>query len=251
MSEGATELHYEPRKSVIRRRHVRIALVCAVMVSAIVLFVYRSAILQYVATSRFLWQQHRQLNFTIDPNRVVYEEDPVRGARLMKERGYSHYPCDSGNTYTLWRPSIAEPVTQPGALLFMHERQTETGQCLLLVVSVWRAPKDSRVVSKRDHLIFSMEEFHIANRNSPRYWARDGDRIDLAELDPGGRDGPLRLFGGQVDPNDPTHFTIRYQIGSKEGVIDGYEAEGRLGEYGRKEPGRRLEIRKEKTGSLK
>ncbi len=135
--------------------------------------------------------------------------------------------------------------------VFMHERQTETGQCLLLVVSVWRAPKDSRVVSKRDHLIFSMEEFHIANRNSPRYWARDGDRIDLAELDPGGRDGPLRLFGGQVDPNDPTHFTIRYQIGSKEGVIDGYEAEGRLGEYGRKEPGRRLEIRKEKTGSLK
>ena len=32
----------------------------------------------------------------------------------------------------------------------------------------------------------------------------------------------LRLFAGQPDPADPTHFTIRYQLDGKEGVIDGW-----------------------------
>jgi hypothetical protein len=29
------------------------------------------------------------------------------------------------------------------------------------------------------------------------------------------------MFSGQPDPNDPSHFTIRYQMWGKEDVLDG------------------------------
>jgi hypothetical protein len=32
----------------------------------------------------------------------------------------------------------------------------------------------------------------------------------------------LRIFAGQPDPNDPTHFTIDYQLDGRDGVIDGW-----------------------------
>jgi hypothetical protein len=35
-----------------------------------------------------------------------------------------------------------------------------------------------------------------------------------------------RMFAGQPDPQDPSHFTIRYQIDGKEGVIDGRLSDG-------------------------
>jgi len=31
----------------------------------------------------------------------------------------------------------------------------------------------------------------------------------------------VRIFSGQVDPDDPAHFTIRYQMWGKEDVLDG------------------------------
>ena len=30
-----------------------------------------------------------------------------------------------------------------------------------------------------------------------------------------------RVYAGQVDPNDPSHFTIRYQIWGQEDIVDG------------------------------
>lgn len=33
---------------------------------------------------------------------------------------------------------------------------------------------------------------------------------------------PIRLFAGQPDPDDPTHFTIRYEYNGQPGTVDGY-----------------------------
>jgi hypothetical protein len=37
---------------------------------------------------------------------------------------------------------------------------------------------------------------------------------------------PLRLFAGQPDPDDPTHFTIGYEYDGEPGTIDGYLEDG-------------------------
>jgi hypothetical protein len=34
--------------------------------------------------------------------------------------------------------------------------------------------------------------------------------------------GNLRLFAGQPDPNDDSHFTIRYEVDNQPGTIDGW-----------------------------
>ena len=44
-------------------------------------------------------------------------------------------------------------------------------------------------------------------------------QYDLAQgLNAGDR---VRFFGGQPDPNDPSRFTIRYEINDAEGLIEG------------------------------
>jgi hypothetical protein len=35
-------------------------------------------------------------------------------------------------------------------------------------------------------------------------------------------DRPLKLYAGQPDPKDASHFTIRYTAGDEEGFIDGW-----------------------------
>jgi hypothetical protein len=32
---------------------------------------------------------------------------------------------------------------------------------------------------------------------------------------------PIRFFAGQPDPNDPSHFTLRYELSGQPGIIDG------------------------------
>lgn len=244
----AIRLQYEARSSQFGTRCKRIAALALSLSIAIGVYAYRGKLQASWATSKYLWRQHKWLTHTFDPGRVVYAED----ARLESEPEYEKIHCDSGMSYTIWRATTDDPPrhtqsTRRDALLFSHERQTETGQRLLLVV---RAFITSGYPDHRDHLMFSMEEFHIATRERPWLWTRNGLRTVIPELDLPGRASSLRLFGGQADPNDPTHFTIRYQLGDKEGVLDGYEAEQKQGEQFRRAPGFRLELRKPPTTEI-
>jgi hypothetical protein len=51
-------------------------------------------------------------------------------------------------------------------------------------------------------------------------WTAHPMMIDVLSSFP--RHPPLvRMFAGQVDPDDASHFTIRYQMWGKEDVLDG------------------------------
>ena len=39
---------------------------------------------------------------------------------------------------------------------------------------------------------------------------------------------PLRIYAGQVDPNDPSHFTIRYEQAGRKGIVDGYVSDQQI-----------------------
>ena len=40
----------------------------------------------------------------------------------------------------------------------------------------------------------------------------------------------IRIYAGQADPADPTHFTIRYVVNGKTAVIDGYVGDYQWGQ---------------------
>ena len=49
---------------------------------------------------------------------------------------------------------------------------------------------------------------------------------------------PLRFFAGQPDPLDSSHFTVRYAVGKRHGVIDGCSAPMTRSRFGRTTPSR-------------
>jgi hypothetical protein len=53
----------------------------------------------------------------------------------------------------------------------------------------------------------------------------------------------LRIFAGQSDPNDATHFMIPFEIDSRPGVLDVWEIGGAQSEVNPRLQGLRLKIR--------
>jgi hypothetical protein len=48
------------------------------------------------------------------------------------------------------------------------------------------------------------------------------EKVDHPSVHLSATEGPLRLFAGQADANDASHFTIDYVLGDQKGVIDGW-----------------------------
>ena len=63
---------------------------------------------------------------------------------------------------------------------------------------------------------------------SDRTVARFAQQPDAAHRPPVDYGNVLRLYAGQPDPADPTHFTIPYRLDGREGVIDGWLKEDRI-----------------------
>ena len=100
-------------------------------------------------------------------------------------------------------PNTREP------LLFQHEMTTASGMRVLVAVQ-W---DDS---TNRRQLIATMLKPGTLSRHPLPYgpfviFMDDGHTLEK----------PLRLFAGQVDPNDDHHFTIRYENARESGALDG------------------------------
>ena len=145
------------------------------------------------------------------------------------------------------------------ALAFLHERTTPAGERFVVAVSlqsdvgfsrrpVFEAGPSTKPIqlnfSQRKQRMLVAESWPLGNKNAPPAEARqkvrllrvplslpdNEDRIvarlkpdapleSLPPPDPGNR---LRLFAGQPDPADPSHFTIGYDLDGRPGVIDGW-----------------------------
>jgi hypothetical protein len=53
----------------------------------------------------------------------------------------------------------------------------------------------------------------------------------------------LRIYAGQPDPDDPAHFTVKYDLDGVEGILDGYEGDRTEDANGIPTPGLRLQAR--------
>ena len=259
MTQPPTELHYEPRKSLVRRRWKRVVLMTLLVAIAFSLFWWRRTIQLYARHARVMYVQRQALDYTIDPDRIVYDERP---SAMLTDKGGSIqlHPRANGENVMLWDPKVCDPLMgnvppgilpkSPRAMLFLHERATQSGRKLLLVVYATIEPPNQ--YHPTESLMFHMQELTPAVDWQHGIYPANGLGTPLTGLDFADRNEKLRIYGGQVDPTDPTHFTMRYKLGDKEGIIDGWEGERTEDANGIPTPGLRLEVREEKkTGSLK
>ena len=206
--------------------------------------------------------QQQAMTYSPAAGRVVYEEDPAAVARLLKEQGgVYHSPArrinDAPPGWVAPLSAVPPPFFTSGrdyALLFLHERTTPGGVKHLVWVQL--APEyifDRKTqvdlatgqvtgatfnLRRRRAVLASSRPVGDEGLTSGRTQQRLAEIVlpdtatrEVARLAAGAPiDQPpsidygnvLRVFAGQPDPDDASHFTIPYQLDNRDGVIDGW-----------------------------
>ena len=199
--------------------------------------------------SQLLYWQRQCLNFSASPDTVVYEEEPAAAALLLQRSGYSPYVLKrraSSNSHPIlvqaaaFHPrclrTLGTFITLPmwplcasgpggsgsgsaGAIIFLHERISSAGHRRLVCVNY--AP-DTDTFTPGFIQAYNYEACVI----SPATWKRPitcapGSYTVNVKSSWPPRPPLMRVYAGQVDPADPAHFTIRYQMWGQEDMLDG------------------------------
>jgi hypothetical protein len=234
--------HLRPRWQPMSRRVLRASAAAILLVAVLASLVvsHRYPWLWY--GSRDAYQRQCMLTFTMSPDKVVYEEDPIKAARLATlprdpSAGYFGNAATEGrqiyggmdSDYRLWDAaeyvppffiSLCKREVPPG-LVFIHERKGASGRRRLVWVTESREysattrPSHVRSESVRNAVWVVARPDPMDSQSRRRDGSRSRIRIPLRP------EQVMRLYGGQVDRADSSHFTIKYEIDGFTGVIDG------------------------------
>ena len=149
------------------------------------------------------------MKYTAPADQVTYEEDPVKGTLPLQAGGYRFNPYVNLLGYAAKSPECWNRFSETQAegkignpLVFLHERYSPQGKQRLIGVMLIRSEYwqlFSVVFRRNDSCVFS---------SGRELW--------------GTQNAPLRLFAGQSDPVDTSHFTIKYGLVGQTGTIDGW-----------------------------
>ena len=173
--------------------------------------------------------------FQLPPTSVAYEEDPVAATALWQKEGasgnYSQLVDQQGKTLMVvmrpkaqWGTSLRPDsrLYQHGAV-FLHAPRAKSGERMLVCAYPYDFITHRRSLPQQfngDSPDLSVQVIRPATllSNSERPFAKE---MNVARL-LGHPFGTVRIFAGQVDPNDDSHFTIQYETPTGKGTIDGY-----------------------------
>ena len=213
-------LSYAPRLPWHRRRSSRrvAALIASLLVTA--------AAWRWGPTGwrhvRLLYWQRQCLAYVAPADQVVLDDDPIVAAALLKREGYRNLagagsPPVAGFVPRCWAEAMRATTGPPaGSVLFLHERTSPGGQRRLVILQLPGSGTPPLTGSGIPALIepatlTAAPKFHNA--------------VISADVDVSWPDLPrrsTRLFAGQADPADASHFVIRFQTGGLGGTIDGW-----------------------------
>jgi hypothetical protein len=146
---------------------------------------------------RLMWEQSGFVSYTIPANQVVYSDAWAP----------PHYSVTQSEAIGAW-DAFSDSPNRNSATVFIHQRQMP-GNPKRIVGVTCLARLGSRITFK----VAVMECGSIRQR--PRLLKLEDLWISM--------DGAnVTIFGGQPDPDDGRHFTIRYECGGRPGIIDGW-----------------------------
>lgn len=168
--------------------------------------------------------------YTAPPETIVFTDLPEDVKRLaVASQGYQPGPtpgsvCRVPAAWSKFYALLSPPGLQSFGTAFLHERRTPGGKPLLVSVDYL-----GTVLHESDKFGLHQASFQIRSfeRGGPFALPMEVNaerEVVLLYTSKGGH-GPLRLRAGQPDANDPTHFTITWEIpgdGGISGVIDGW-----------------------------
>jgi len=248
-------LDYAPVPPRWRKRARRI--VCGLTLLAMVFCAWRWGPYAW-HQSQLLYWQWRCVNFTASPDTVVYEEEPGAAALLLKRLDYSPYVLHRRLDFDSPAHKVQAAAFYPqcwrtldtmamlsarnsfigsnglngggvGAIIFLHERTSAAGRPKLVCVNYMEDTYGFNGTFVRGNN-------YVECVASPATWTKPltpsqcGWQLSLRIEFP--THAPLaRVYAGQADPNDPAHFTIRYQMWGQEDFLDGRLQDNDYGGY--------------------
>lgn len=162
-----------------------------------------------LAHGQLLYWQHKCQTHTFAPDAVVASSAGPGGETVAPVPAHwAAYEATFANGRS-WKSLLTE------TFVFLHRRRSPAGH--------------ERIVAVRcvPHYLTSasvIQAFHPFTVTPAAAWPLGG-RPTLREgrFDGGYPvDGAVRVFGGQPDSADPSHFTIAYTVNDRPGVIDGW-----------------------------
>jgi hypothetical protein len=145
------------------------------------------------------------------PNLVVYEEEPAAAKALSGRDGYETVALPKGRSGVAaiyiprcWK-DLNWNVKCSNSVLFLHELPSKSGKSFVWVE------------------LHGQDELFLYTRV-----ALPGRPVDSFRTLPFLRRGRgyVRFYAGQIDAADPSHFTIRYTLDGKDGIIHGRMRKG-------------------------
>jgi hypothetical protein len=159
------------------------------------------------------------LDYTVAADHVAYEEDAAKAAALLRSNepyavGMNSSACFVPRPWSNFYSTWSQSGLLPRGSLFLHERRSRGGGRRLVAVDFQRAQGWAG-----DQLTAIVRVFEPSAGFS---WARlltnSAQNLSSEPLEW----KRLRIFSGQPDGGDESHFTIGYLADGKAGTIDGW-----------------------------
>ncbi|MEO6436232.1 MAG: hypothetical protein ABIP55_10810 [Tepidisphaeraceae bacterium] len=207
MSRRAPQLDYAKRPP--RRRRVLLFLVLLALAAAAV-----PLAINYTRALAYRFQVRRSYDrcaeYAVAPSTLVYDESPSQADSPIKVNRISRIPP----LWTDFCHAAGAGQIRSNGTLFLGERKSPSGDRLLIGVDITGWSRGGPVILYCNARTF----FPASVLELPHQTASLGTE----SINFGPTEGLLRLFAGQADPNDASHFTVAYTLSNQAGVIDGY-----------------------------
>jgi hypothetical protein len=210
-------IEYAPPPSGLRRRRiVRWAIWFAVV--AMLFPVGMRGIPRAMRQVELLYWQRKAMGYTAPPDQVVFETDAARmndPGLIVRATGAFRVAAPWDRFYSILSP----PGRVALATLFVHERRNPRGESRLVVIEG---------IPGAQGFVLDPGVLHPGSafgepRENTDAWINMNPFFEFGLPAPDSpRSAKLRIFAGQPDPADASHFTIGYEVGSAHFTIDAW-----------------------------
>jgi hypothetical protein len=216
-------IEYAPPLPMHQRRHVRRRVIAITAILIGIPLVWYAAPRAWRHAELLYWQD-KAMNYSPPADQVVFDNDPYRVRELLKSREFRLAPTGV-NVRTAIRVAVpcerffelasSNRMNSP-ATLFLHARTNSKGERRLIFLQI--GGPDMRGLGYSQlyidtPLIFRPGTPFTDPMETPELWTRN---IAVTGYN------SVRYFAGQVESDDPSHFSIAYETDGKRSVIDGW-----------------------------
>lgn len=213
-TDSSPKLDYAPAPPTLRSARTRrwaIAIGAVLLVAGVVNVTPRA-----VRRLQVVYWQRQCMDYTALPTQVVYDNDPMEIPRLIAPRLNYDGSLASGHAFLI-PPAYRKLLrSQSVGTAFLHERVTPQGQCRLVSVDLFGMTMQPNKTMTFNATAIDPTSVVRGPQALLTLTRGDGATITLQPSD------KLRIFAGQPDPNDDSHFTIDYLLNGTRHTLDGW-----------------------------